>query len=91
VYSRINTTKSPVSGAEASLDWWRKSGDARNRVRVAQFLQSGRWNCQYVRSFRKVSVHFEYLENRWHGLDLTWQSVRRYLIAHEWTVTIPWG
>jgi len=40
---------------------------------------------------RKVSSHFEYLENRSRGLDLTWQPVRGHLTAHPWTVTLPWG
>ena len=30
-----------------------------------------------TKAVRKVSSHFEYLENRWHGLDVTWQPVRR--------------
>jgi hypothetical protein len=30
----------------------------------------------YTRSVRKVSSHFEYLENRSSGLDVTWQPVR---------------
>jgi len=36
----------------------------------------------YTRAVRKVSSHFEYLENRSRGLDVTWQPVRRDLIAH---------
>jgi len=32
-------------------------------------------------SVRKVSVHFEYLENRSRGLDETWQPVRGDLTA----------
>jgi hypothetical protein len=31
---------------------------------------------------RKVSVHFEYLENRSLGLDVTWQAVRGDLTAN---------
>jgi hypothetical protein len=31
---------------------------------------------QYTRAVRKVSVHFEYLENRSRDLDVTWQPVR---------------
>ena len=31
---------------------------------------------------RKVSVHFEHLENRSHDRDVTWQLVRRDLTAH---------
>jgi len=29
-----------------------------------------------------VYVHFEYLENRWHGPDVTWQPVRGDLTVH---------
>ena len=39
---------------------------------------------------RKVSSHFEYLENRSRGLDVTWQPVRGDPTAHPWTVT-PMG
>jgi len=40
---------------------------------------------QYLptRAVRKVFVHFEYLENRSRGLDVTWQPVRRDLTAHQ--------
>jgi hypothetical protein len=37
---------------------------------------------RYTRPVRKVSSHFEYLENRSRGLDVTWQPVRGDLIAH---------
>jgi hypothetical protein len=50
--------------------------------------------CTYVcmyEGFRKVSAHFEYLENLLHGLDATWQPVRGDLTVHPWTVTLPWG
>jgi len=30
----------------------------------------------YMRAVLKVSSHFEYLEKRLHGLDVTWQPVR---------------
>ena len=43
-----------------------------------------------MRAVRKISVHFEYLENRLRGLDVTWQPVRRDLTAHPWTFTLPW-
>ena len=36
----------------------------------------------YSRSVRKVSSHFEYLENRLRGLDVTWQPVRGDLTVH---------
>ena len=35
-----------------------------------------------MRAIREVSVHFEYLENRSPGLDVTWQPVRRDLTSH---------
>jgi len=44
-----------------------------------------------TRDVRKVSGHFEYLENRSCGLDVTWQPVRRYFTALLWTVTLLWG
>jgi len=46
---------------------------------------------KHTRPIRKVSSHFEYLENRSRGLDVTWQPVRGDLTAHPWTVTLPWG
>jgi hypothetical protein len=44
-----------------------------------------------TRAVRKVSVHFEYLENRSRGLDVTWQPVTGDLSVHPLTVTLPWG
>jgi hypothetical protein len=35
-----------------------------------------------MRAVRKVSSHFEYLENQSHGLDVTWQPVRGDFTAH---------
>jgi hypothetical protein len=35
-----------------------------------------------MRAVRKVSVHFEYLENRSRGLDVNTQPVRGDLIAY---------
>jgi hypothetical protein len=45
------------------------------------------WQCTYLvttytRSVRKVSSHFEYLENRLRGLVVTWQPVRGDLTVH---------
>jgi len=40
---------------------------------------------------RKVSSNSEYLENRWRGLDVTWEPVRGDLTTHPWTVTLTWG
>ena len=39
---------------------------------------------------RKVSFHFEYIENRSRNLDVTWQPVRGDLTVHPWTVALPW-
>jgi len=44
-----------------------------------------------TRAVRKISSHFEYLENRSLDLDVTWQPVRGDLTVHQWTVTFPWG
>jgi hypothetical protein len=44
-----------------------------------------------TRGVRKISSHFEYLENRSRGLDVTWQPVRGDLTVHPWTVTLQWG
>jgi len=35
----------------------------------------------YTRAVRKVSVHFEYHENRSRGVDIIWQPVRGDLTA----------
>jgi len=44
-----------------------------------------------TRPVRKISCHFEYLENRSRGLDGNWQPVRGDLTVYPWTVTLPWG
>jgi len=36
----------------------------------------------HTRAVRKVSSHFEYLENRSPGLDVTWQPVREDITVH---------
>jgi len=46
---------------------------------------------EHTRAVWKVSSHFEYLENRSRGLDVTWQPVREDLSVHPWTVTLLWG
>ena len=43
------------------------------------------------RALRKVSSHFEYLENQSGGLDVAWQPGRGDLTVHLCTVTVPWG
>ena len=45
----------------------------------------------HTRAVRKVSSHFEYLENRSCSLDVTWQQVGRDLTVHPWTITLQWG
>jgi len=45
----------------------------------------------FTRAVRKVSGHFEYLENRSRGLDVIWQPVRGDLTVQPPTVTLPWG
>jgi hypothetical protein len=40
------------------------------------------WGFRRKRAVRKVSSHFEYLENRSRGLDVTWQPVREDLTMH---------
>ena len=47
-------------------------------------------NSAHTRAVRKVSSHFEYLENRSHDLDVTWQPVRGDLTVHQWSVILPW-
>jgi hypothetical protein len=42
----------------------------------------------HTRPVRKVFSHFEYLENRSRGLDVTWQPVRGDLTVHPWIVTL---
>jgi hypothetical protein len=44
-----------------------------------------------TKAARKVSSHFEYLENRSRGLDVTRQPIRGDLTVHPLTVTLPWG
>jgi len=44
-----------------------------------------------MRAVRKVSSHFEYLENWSRGRNVTRQSARGDLTAHPWTVTLLWG
>ena len=44
-----------------------------------------------MKSVQKIFIHFEYLENRSRGLNVTWQPVRGDLTAHLQTVTLPWG
>jgi len=52
----------------------RKSGSSHIKLTVLE---------RNVRPVRKVSSHFEYLENRSRGLDVTWQPVRRSRTAHS--------
>jgi len=45
----------------------------------------------YKSAARKVSSHFEYLENGSRDIDVTWHLVRGNLTVHPWTVTLLWG
>ena len=47
-------------------------------VSYTQYRVSGN-----TRSVRKVSSHFEHLENRSRGLGVTWQPVREDLTVHS--------
>ena len=54
----------------------------------------GKINCilwPFMRAVRKVSSHFDYLENLLCGLDITLQPVRGDLTVQPWTFTLPWG
>jgi hypothetical protein len=42
-----------------------------------------------MKAVQKVSSHFEYLENRSRGLDVTWPPVIRDFTVHTWTATLP--
>ena len=44
-------------------------------------------NFYCARSVQEVSSHFKYLENRSHGLDVTWQPVRGDRTAHLRTLS----
>ena len=48
-------------------------------------------NLTTTRAVGKVSSRIEYLMNRSHDLDITWQPVGGDLTVHPWTVTVPWG
>lgn len=41
----------------------------------------------YTRHVRNLSGHFEYLDNRLCGLNVTWHPIRRYVILLVWTET----
>jgi len=56
-----------------------------------QFRSSSHNSTQQTSAVRRISSHFEYLENRSRGLDVTWQPLKGNLTAHPWTVTLPWG
>jgi len=45
----------------------------------------------HTRALRKVSGHFENLENLSRNLDVTWQPAGGDLAVHKGTVTLPWG
>ena len=65
-----------------ALWFWMSTCNSEDKFLYGSFL--GRLRTGAV---RKVSSHFEYLENRSRGLDVTWQPVRGDLTVHPWTVT----
>ena len=78
-YSRYLTVSSVIL---TEVEWsQRKSGSF--HIKLA-FLERN------MRSGRKVSSHFEYLENWTRSLDLTSQAVRGDRTAHSRTLTLPW-
>ena len=90
VYFAVITTNSSVSRMvklyEGNIR--RRTGGENSSSRVVWTVEGSQL---HTRPVRKVSGHFEYLENRLRGLDVTWQPVRGDLTAHSWTVTVPWG
>ena len=79
-----------IVGCHHSRLWDKSTDDVlaeMRRVRGRWALQEHGMNLRDVsygptRAVRKVSSHFEYLENRSRGLDVTWQPVRGDLTAH---------
>ena len=49
----------------------------------ALFHTPGFHHANNTRAVRKVSSHYEHLENQSHGLDATWQPVKGDLTAHR--------
>ena len=74
---------------------WDNNRDHRSQIPVAR----SPWRLNFFKmspnicskAIRNVSNHFEHLENRSRGLDVTWQPIRGDLTVHPWTVTLPWG
>ena len=69
-----------------SSETWTLTAKDENNLRIfqRQILRKifGPVNTDNTRAVRKVSGHFEYLENRLCGLDVTWQPVRGDLTVH---------
>ena len=57
----------------------------RKNTEKALFDSSPQMAEAFTRAVRKVSSHFEYLENRSRGLDVTWQPIRGDLTVHSWS------
>jgi len=55
----------------------------RKNTEKALFDSSPQMAEAFTRAVRKVSSHFEYLENRSRGLDVTWQPIRGDLTVHS--------
>ena len=49
---------------------------------MVKFILVKEFDITSTRAVRKVSSHFEYLENRSRGLDVTWQPIGGDLTAH---------
>ena len=57
---------------------------------VARYMKFGtKVTDKHTRAVRKVSSHFEYLENRSRGFDVAWHLLRRDLTVHPGTVILP--
>jgi len=54
----------------------------RNSVLESNGLHKAKLQMRHTRAFQEVSSHFENLEYRWGGFDVTWQPVGRDLIVH---------
>jgi len=63
----------------------------KKRIHLPVFVFDSLPRTLCTRAVWKVSSHFEYLENRSRGLDVTWQPVRGDLTVQPLTVTLPWG
>jgi hypothetical protein len=70
---------------------WHPFKPTRNSLCHRQSARNSEAGALCTRAVRKVSSHFEYLENRSRCLDVTWQPIRGDITVHRWTVTLPRG